>query len=247
MMRLSPLHDTPSLSERAYEAIKEAILSLEIRPGEVLSIGQLAGQLGVSRTPVRDALLLLEKDGLVTLLPQKGARVSEISNRDIEETYELRVLLESYAAKVAAARLTPGDLEQMETVLQEAEQAFERGERVAAADLGRQIHDLLIEKVGNERLLAFLDDLETHYTRIRRFAPLIPGRFAKSHEQHKKILAALQNGDAEGAEQAMFNHLSSVRDDILANADLWTKYLGSGEKNVPTVGLPEPLFAHRLD
>src|SRR5215203_4942862 len=82
-MPLEPLNNVPLLSERAYRAIKNAILSLELRPGEVLSIGNLANQFAISRTPVRDALLLLEKDGLVTIVPHKGSKVSEISNQDV--------------------------------------------------------------------------------------------------------------------------------------------------------------------
>ena len=232
-MPLRPLLDAPSLSEQAYEAIKAAILSLDIRPGEVLGIGSLAEQLGVSRTPVRDALLLLEKDGLVTLLPQKGAYVSEISVGDIEEIYELRILLEGYAARVAAMRLKAYDLKHIEASLQDAEEAFQRGDRVLTADVGRRVHDLLVETVGNERLKTFLGELDTHYTRIRRFAVHIPGRFEKSHQEHMEILAALHSRDTERAERAMMAHLTSVRDDTLSYIGTLATNLESREEPIP--------------
>jgi DNA-binding GntR family transcriptional regulator len=243
-MGLQPLLETPSLNERAYSAIKEAILSLELQPGEVLAIGNLAKRLGVSRTPVRDALLLLEKDGLVTLLPQRGAKVTEICEQDIAEIFELRIVLEGYAVRKGVERLAPEDLEQLEAIIEKAEQAFEDGQRVQAADLGRQLHDLFIGRACNERLQGVLDQLESHYTRIRRFAALIPGRFAQSHREHTAILAAVQRGDPEAAERAMMAHLSSVRDDVLANAELWTHCLENAEE-VPE--LPALLLNPRLD
>jgi DNA-binding GntR family transcriptional regulator len=232
-MVLKPLHDIPSLSERAYEVIKEAILTLKIRPGEVLTIGRLADQLGVSRSPARDALLRLEKEGLVAMIPYKGACVSEISTKDVKELYELRILLESYAAKAAASRLTTDEIERIRGIFREAEGAFKQGQLVLASDLGRGFHDLLVGKVGNDRLVAYLNHLDMHYTRIRRFSALIPGRLEKSHKQHQEILAALKSGDGERAERAMADHLASARDDILANMDGWMTYL-KGEEQVPT-------------
>lgn len=227
-MVLDPLTDVPSRNEQAYEAIKEAILSLAIRPGEVLAIGRLAEQLGISRTPVRDALLRLETDGLVTMIPQRGAYVTEIRELDIQEMYELTILLESYAARVATPKLSAADLERVEMILQETERAFEAEDRIKTVDLGRSIHDLLIDKVGNSRLKACVDELEMHYTRIRRFVSLIPGRLEKSCQQHEVLFEALRNGDAVKAEKQMADHLASVRDDLLANADIWRAHLGNG-------------------
>jgi DNA-binding GntR family transcriptional regulator len=152
----------PLLSERAYRVIKNAILSLELRPGEVLSIDNLADQFAISRTLVRDTLLLLEKDGLVTIVPHKGAKVSEISTQDVQEIFEVWIVLESYAAKAATSRLTTQDLQTLASVLQRSEQAFAGGEYVLSADLGRQLHDLLVQKVDNRRLTLYLDDLDAH-------------------------------------------------------------------------------------
>jgi DNA-binding GntR family transcriptional regulator len=234
-MILDALPVSPSLSELAYKVIKEAILSLKIRPGAVLSIGYLADRLEVSRTPVRDAVLWLERDGLVTLIPHKGVRVLEISAKDIEKMYELRILLESYAAKVATTQLSPDELERLDKVLYETQEAFGQGQRVLASDVGRQIHDLLVQKVDNKWLTTVLDDLDTHYTRIRRFSALIPGRFERSHLEHREILMALQSRDAQKAEQAMVDHLTSVEKDILSNIDIWMTYLEGEEEGLPSL------------
>lgn len=224
-MNLAPLSNTPDLSERAYQAIKESILSLQAKPGEILSTGRLAEQLNISRTPVREALLRLEIDGLVTLLPQKGAVVTGICTEDIIEIYEMRIVLESYATKLAATKLTDAELENLRQIMQKAQQAFDRGEKKLASNIARELHDILIAAVDNRRLRIMLDDLESHYKRIRLFSVLIPGRLEISFQQHQVILVALEARDPNRAERAMADHLLSVREDILASMDSWPRLL----------------------
>jgi len=226
-MNLEPLHNVADLSERAYHAIKAAILTLKVRPGEILTTGNLALQLNISRTPVREALLRLQQDGLVKLLPQKGAEVVGICAEDITEILELRIVLESYAIKVATQRLTDEELQNLDRVLQEAMDAYQRGERGVASDTARQLHNMMINKVNNRRMRILLDSLEDHYMRIRFFSSLIPGRLEKSFAQHQAILAALKSRDTHRAEQAMINHLTSVKEDILASIDHWDNILNT--------------------
>lgn len=227
--KLAPLDGAPSLSERVYEAIKEAIQSLKLRPGGMLAIGNLADQLGVSRTPVREALLILEREGLVTIVPQKGAYVAAISARDVEEIMELRIVLEGYAARVAAARVTPEDLARIAEMLRESNRVFAQGQGGTAAEVGHELHELLVRKVGNERLVASLNDLDAHYSRLRHIAADIPSRFERSNRQHHEIFAALRDGDAERASLAMTTHLASVRDDLLASLGDWTARFEQGD------------------
>jgi len=242
-MPLQPLSDQPSLSQRAYQAIKDAILSLEIRPGEVLSIGNLADLFTISRTPVRDALLLLEKDGLVTILPHKGAQVTEISRQDVREIFEMRIALESYAAKVAVTRLTAEDRHELESILQRSGEAYARHEYVHSSDLARQLHDLLVQKLDNRRFTSYLDELDTHYTRFRRLSVFVPGRFEKSYQQHLEILKALQEGNGEVAERVMADHLASVCADILASIDDWLNEVNKGVQGTA----PETMAGARPD
>ena len=226
-MNLKPLRELPDLSERAYQAIKDAILTLKVRPGEILTTGSLADQLSISRTPVREALLRLQLDGLVTLLPQKGAEVATICVDDIIEILELRIVLESYAVKVTTALFKDDELQDLDLYLQKAKDAFYRGERVVASDTARELHNVLINKVNNRRLRSFLDSLENHYKRIRFFSSLIPGRLEKSFMQHKTILDALHDRDASKAEQALSDHLTSVKEDILESIDKWDSIMES--------------------
>jgi DNA-binding GntR family transcriptional regulator len=229
-MNMEPIKNVPDLSERAYYSIKEAIVTFKVRPGEILTTGGLAEQLNISRTPVREALLRLQLDGLVTLLPQKGAEVNNITADDIREIYELRIILESYATEVAVTKLTDADLSNLESIMQTAEDAFQRGERKFASDTARELHNILIAKVNNQRMRKLLDELDDHYKRIRLVSTLIPGRLEKSFEQHKVIVAALKARDSAGSEKAMADHLISVRDETLAALDHWAILL-DGIKN----------------
>jgi DNA-binding GntR family transcriptional regulator len=175
-------------------------------------------------------LLRLQLDGLVTLLPQKGAEVNNITADDIREIYELRIILESYATEVAVIKLTDSDLSNLESIMQTAEDAFQRGERKFASDTARELHNILIAKVNNQRMRKLLDDLDDHYKRIRLVSTLIPGRLEKSFEQHQVIVAALKARDSGRAKNAMANHLISVRDETLAALDNWANLL-DGIKN----------------
>lgn len=224
-MNMKPLRYVPDLSERAYDSIKEAIVTFKVRPGEILTTGGLAEQLNISRTPVREALLRLELDGLVTLLPQKGAEVRSITAEDIMEIFELRVVLESYAMRVAIERFTESDFENLDAIMAKADEAFQRGETKRGSDIARELHNILIAKVNNDRMRRLLDELDDHYKRIRVVSSLIPGRLEKSFEQHKAIVAALKARDSSKAEKAIADHLISVRDETLEGLDNWPNLL----------------------
>ena len=215
-MNLPCLDTGPSLTERTYEAILEAVQSLALAPGKCVSVQDLASQLGVSRTPISAALQRLEQDGLVSGVPYKGVCITPISARDVKEILGLRILLESYAAGEAAGRLSPDELAQAEEILQQMERAHAEERRLESANTGHQFHQLLLSKVDNQRLVGILHQLDTQYGRIRRYSAAQGEQGARSIAQHEEILKALQAGDSEGAAQAMADHLASVRENILS-------------------------------
>lgn len=219
-MHFKPFAARPSLGVQVYETIKNSILSLELQPGTVLSIGELAEQFEVSRTPVRDALLLLEKDELVTLIPHKGAKVTEITAKDVQEMYELHIALECYAVRMVAPRLTSQDLEALEQIIHASRQALDEQQYLLASDLGREFHDAFVQKLANRRLSTYLRELDTLYARLRHYSALLPGRLETSYTQHLAILHALQAGDTAGAEKAMAEHFISVSQDILNHSGI---------------------------
>ena len=208
--QLNPVRTGMTLTERVYTTIKEAILDLKLQPGSPLVEDELARQLGTSKTPVRDALFTLERDGLVTKIPYKGTYVSEISLKDATEIFELRAVLEGLAARLAAAAFGPAELAEGQRLLDAADAARERGDREAASQMGARFHWLILEQAENRRLKPILAKLEEQLRRLRRLSDLRQGRLEKSAREHRAILDALRAGDAFATEAAMRNHLQSV-------------------------------------
>jgi DNA-binding GntR family transcriptional regulator len=233
-MKLPRLDNSPSLTERTYETILAAVQSLTLTPGECVSIQELTNQLGVSRTPLRAALRRLEQDGLVSIVPYKGVCVAPISAKDVEEILELRILLESYAARKATKLLSADELAQAEEIIEQMEKTHTEGELLESATIGHQFHQLLLSKVDNHRLVGFLRQLDTQYRRIRHYSADLRDRGATSIVQHKEMLRALKAGDAERAGKLMAEHLSSVRDDVL-----WSLFPEGGEQVVIGQGVPD--------
>lgn len=122
-MSVFSLETVKSLVEQICEALTNAIIEGRLKPGQPLTEQSLQKEFGVSRTPIREALRILEAKGLVTVIPRKGAWVKQIEKKDIEETFPIRALLEGYAAKVAVERMTPDDLDRMRRHLDEMERS----------------------------------------------------------------------------------------------------------------------------
>jgi DNA-binding GntR family transcriptional regulator len=214
---LRKLASVPSLSEQTYEVILDAIVSLEFKPGDQLSVHRLSEQLGVSRTPVKDALQRLEQEGLVSVVPRRGTFVSHIEVRDIDEILEARALIEAFAATRAAVGLSEEDLEKAEAVLGRQGEALDAGKIPESAEIGHGLHLLVLNHLQNDRMDAFLKNMDLQYTRIRRIFAHEFGRQHQSHSEHCGILETLRARDSDAAYHAMFDHHLSVRDDLVAS------------------------------
>jgi DNA-binding GntR family transcriptional regulator len=208
-----------TLADRVYATIKEAILDLKLKPGNLLLEDELARQLGTSKTPVRGALLALERDGLVVKVPYKGTYVSEVSLQDAIEIFELRAVLEGLAARLAARSFSPRDLDAAEKLLDLADEARARGDFDGASDLGAQFHRSIHQRADNSRLMPILEKLEEQLRRLRHLSDRVAGRLDKSSREHRLILAALRAGDPVQAESAMRQHLESVIQDFSLTSD----------------------------
>ncbi len=214
-MSLSPLTNTPQLNARAYESIREAILSHRMEPGQMLSIGRLADELGISRTPVRDALLRLAEEGFISMVPFRGAFVTSISPRDVEEVYELRSLLHGYAARLAATRLGEKEWAEAEAVLDRGAEARRQGDYVRALACGGEFHDIITSCVENTQILGVLAQLRAHRARIRHVLSEMRERLDRSDAEHRQILATLRAKDPETAERLMRAHLDYTKEQLL--------------------------------
>lgn len=202
----------PRAADTAYESLRQMILSGEAAAGARLGEAELAETLGLSRTPVREALQRLGADGLVEVLPHRGARVVQWSRADLEEIFELRALLEPYAA-ARAARLRPDAAVLAElTALCDA---MERSDDLAeVARLNSAFHGAVIAASGNRRLPALLTSV--------MHAPLIVGTFrrydaaalSRSMNHHRELVAALTAGDPEWAESVMRAHIRAASSEL---------------------------------
>lgn len=214
MGALKPLRDNASLDKLAYERIKDAILSFDFMPNQVLVEGELASQLKISKTPVRDALMRLEKEGLVIRIPFKGTYVSDISNQDMADTYEIRIALEGLAIRLATEFITEDDLQHLEKLMERHTEALEQRNVPKAMQINGEFHGTIINRCKNQRLVENLILLDDHLKRYRLLSIAQGLRLEKSVPEHRHIYEALNERNAQKAEAAMKEHLKSAMQDL---------------------------------
>lgn len=207
------------LRERAYEAIKEAILTLELTPGQAVNEAELASQLNVSRTPIRDALLQLQSEGFVIIQPFRGAFVSELTAQDIMEIFALREMLEVPAARNAAQTFTPEDLAQAEGLIEQMRIAVEQDRVRDYSALSDQFHSMIVTRLNNRRVLQVLENLRDHLKRLRTMALLV-SQSRDFFEDYRALLDGIKAGNAAATEKAMRAHLRRVVRTLVSDASL---------------------------
>lgn len=203
--------DSPSLTQKAYEFIKERILTLEYRPAECLTEATLSRLLGVGRTPVREALLRLSHEGLVDILPRKGVIIRPDSLNEIQDILESRWVTEPYCTGLAAERASETQIREMEEIHKQLRLAVENRANEALMDMDRRFHKLIIAAAGNETLANFLRGLHERSSRMWRLNLWRDEDRKRTLEEHEVILQALKRGDQRGSVTAMQRHLTSLR------------------------------------
>jgi DNA-binding GntR family transcriptional regulator len=215
-------HDRRKVTDWVYEELKNAIVNLRLAPGEPLREATLADRLGVSKTPIREALSRLEQEGLVETTSFKGAVVTGYSREDLIEIYELRELLENAAVRAAAQSMTEPDRARLAHIAQESRRLRDSPNRSGADQSGTDRAELaalltefdavLYDQVLNHRIRALIENLRAHLTRIGQLTTELPGRIHASVDEHDRIVEAIAARDPELAEQRMSEHIRSVRD-----------------------------------
>ena len=208
-------HDRRKVTDWVYEELKAAIVQLRLAPGSPLREGTLAEQLGVSKTPIREALTRLEQDGLVETTSFKGAVVTGYSRQDLIELYELRELLENAAARAAAESMSEQDRAHLDRICLQSRKLTTGKDAAKLAALISEFDTILFDQVKNTRIRALIENLRAHLTRIGQLTAVIPGRIEASVDEHEKIVEAITARDPDLAEQHMRDHIRSVRDDQL--------------------------------
>ncbi len=203
------------LRDVIFETLRKAIVSGDIKPGERLMEVSLANQMGVSRTPVREAIRRLEAEGLVTMIPRKGTHVSELSVKDIMDVLEVRTVLDKLATDLAAKRMQPSQLKALESVHKQYIACVEKENMEGAVKKDVEFHDIIYAASGNPRLVAVAGSLREHVYRFRVIymsGSLIAENVLNEHEE---ILAALKEAQNNIASNLAEKHIRNQMETII--------------------------------
>ena len=201
--------DKYSLRGKVYDRIREDILNGVYKEHEELKEATLGKMMDVSRTPVREALRQLELEGLVEIIPNKGARVTGITKKDIDDIYQIRYLLEGLSARWATEHVTEEQLDKMEETLYLTEFHAKKGNFTQVYELDSQFHELMYEASGSKMLNHILSDFHMYVTRIRKTSLALDNRSKNSTEEHRAILEAIKERNADKAEECAHTHVKS--------------------------------------
>ncbi|HWI55315.1 MAG TPA: GntR family transcriptional regulator [Desulfobacteria bacterium] len=215
--RLFPvtLDNYKPLREIVFETLREAIISATLKPGERLMEIQLAEEMGVSRTPVREAIRKLELEGFVVMVPRKGAYVAGISMKDIADVFEIRAAMEGLAAGLAAERITEEELEQLERILVKVGESVQNNNLEKLIEVDTEFHETLYKACRNERLVQIVSNLREQIQRFRTASLSTPGRMQFALQEHKKIVEAVSERNAELAQALAREHIENAENSML--------------------------------
>ena len=199
--------DKYSLRGRVFNKLREDILSGVYQENEELKENTIGTELGVSRTPVREALRQLELEGLVTMIPNKGAYVTGISQKDIHDIYVIRSYLEGLCAKWACEHITEAQIEELEEILYLSDFHGRRSHYDQLVDLDNKFHELIYKASGSKILEHVLSDFHHYVERVRKITLAMPQRASKSSQEHAAIVDAIRKRDGDLAEALAHEHI----------------------------------------
>lgn len=217
LVRNRKIVDKYSVRGRVFHKIRDDILEGKYEIGEEIRETRIAGELGVSRTPVREAIRQLELEGLVSVILNKGAVVTGISPQDIEDIYNIRTLIEGLAARWAAEKISPRELKELEDIVDLTEFYINRQETEDLHVLDNRFHEILYESSHSKPLQHILSPFHHYVQNARRTSLSTPGRAEKALAEHKKILQALKAKDADQAEATTNQHVKNAAYNLLKN------------------------------
>jgi len=195
------------LREQVYKKLKESILNVLLEPNQRLIEEKLAAEMGTSRTPVREAIQKLEKEGLIHKLPKGGFAVNVIADEEIEEVFGVRSVLEGYAAYLATMRATEEDLCAMESIVKRQEICLENGETDEVIRLNTDFHDMIYACAKSKKLLAIINDLRDFIFRYRLLILRYEGMASISIQDHKDMIALMRAKNARRVEKLVRKHI----------------------------------------
>ena len=219
MDELFKIKDYDLLSTKVYRILKASIIKGDLKPGEKLWESKIAEQLGVSRTPVREAIQKIAAEGFVKMEPNLGIVVHEFSFKDLKEVLQIRRVLEGLAASVAAEKINPEEISQLQKNIEETTICVIKNDLVTYLEFNAKFHSLIFQFSRNERLIKMSLQLVGPEHRFKIRALTIPGRLKYYLEEHQKIVEALKRRDAEQAGRLSQKHAENILKNILVYED----------------------------
>lgn len=196
-----------SLGQHVFESLKSAIIRGDMPPGNRLVESRIADVLGISRTPVREAIHKLEREGLLKKLPHGGFFVVNLTREDIEETFGIRSVLESYAARLATIKHREEDIQPLENIIDEFQNCIDNGKIHRLLEINTEFHDSLYSLSRSPKLIKMINDLREQIYRYRKIILKMENMAKISNEDHKAILKAMKKRDTDRVEKLVKAHI----------------------------------------
>lgn len=197
------------LRDVVFNTLRKAILRGELKPGERLMGIQLANKLGVSRTPIREAIRKLELEGLVLMIPRKGAEVAQITEKNMQDVLEVRKALEELSVQLACERITPEQVEEMKMAAEDFRKVLKSGDVTKIAEADVKFHDIIFAATNNQRLITLLNNLREQMYRFRVEYLKQKECYPQLLEEHDKLIALISGGEVEEACELMGCHIDN--------------------------------------
>ena len=197
------------LRDVVFNTLRQAILRGELKPGERLMEIQLANKLGVSRTPIREAIRKLELEGLVLMIPRKGAEVAQITEKNMQDVLEVRKALEELSVQLACERITPEQVEEMKMAAEDFRKVLKSGDVTKIAEADVKFHDIIFAATNNQRLITLLNNLREQMYRFRVEYLKQKECYPQLLEEHDKLIALISGGEVEEACELMGRHIDN--------------------------------------
>ena len=197
------------LRDVVFNTLRQAILTGELKPGERLMEIQLANKLGVSRTPIREAIRKLELEGLVLMIPRKGAEVAQITEKNMQDVLEVRKALEELSVQLACERITPEQVEEMKMAAEDFRKVLKSGDVTKIAEADVKFHDIIFAATNNQRLITLLNNLREQMYRFRVEYLKQKECYPQLLEEHDKLIALISGGEVEEACELMGCHIDN--------------------------------------
>ncbi len=204
------------LRDVVFNTLRQAILTGELKPGERLMEIHLANRLGVSRTPIREAIRKLELEGLVTMIPRRGAEVAQITEKSMKDVLEVRRTLDALSAELACERISPEEEEALKKACQAFEDAVKTKDTKAIAKADVAIHDIIAAATGNQRLIQLINNLAEQMYRYRFEYIKDATQHERIIQEHRIIYESIVNKDKEAASEMAKTHIDNQEKAVIA-------------------------------